>query len=253
MRRRVVVAHVEIDAIVGIERRCPAIDGLAARARPQHPVFVVARHPVRRAMGRLVLRNQGYRTRRREAAESRIDDERPPLDVDGQEHVRSRRVLTRPVQNDTSRVRHRRKTDRLQYRRNERRVLEAIPAATRTDDLLLNGRNVEPDFPAQQHVQILERNPPRMRAQQRGQRGQRRRNVAREADSTQVSADVDGSVVDHPSSLRRHARYRSSTRCAKPAVVSFRVILGLCSSMSGSTARGARLPAARSARANTRA
>jgi hypothetical protein len=73
-------------------------------------------------------------------------------------------------------------------------------AATRDDELLLQGIEIEPNRPTQQHVEILEGYRRRVRADEGCQRRVRRGYVPRESNAPQVGVDVGTIVAAHPSS-----------------------------------------------------
>ena len=76
-------------------------------------------------------------------------------------------------------------------------VLEAIAAAPRLDQLVLQQFDVEPDRQPQQRIQILERDRLRMQELDRAQRLQRRCARPVIADADEIGIEVEGPVGVH--------------------------------------------------------
>ena len=83
----------------------------------------------------------------------------------------------------------------LQRPRKERRVLEAIAAPSRTDELVLQTFDVQANRPAQQNIKILERDGAHVRLQQPAQGVQILPNRAAPLDASQVGVEVERSVI----------------------------------------------------------
>src|SRR6266566_181252 len=105
--------------------------------------------------------------------------------------MRSRQDAIRTEAHARGKERHV-KAQRSQRRREQRVLLEAVAATAAGDELGLQAFEIEPDRPAEEDVQILERNMRRVRKMQRLQRGQRRLARAAVVDAPQISVEIEG-------------------------------------------------------------
>lgn len=158
MRRSVVVGDHEIGGLIALERRDPGVARLPVDDRAQRPGAGVARHPVGRAVRRLGPGvRQWERSKRRRTAETGIDDEDAVRQRHGQEHVEPFGLVTLDDERHPRRVTRHAEAEFFQHMGEERRVLEAIPAAPGVDELGCDRVDVERNRPSEQHVEVLER------------------------------------------------------------------------------------------------
>src|SRR5438105_2819494 len=108
-----------------------------------------------------------------------------------------------------------------QRRREQRVLLEAVAATAAGDELGLQAFEIEPDRPAEEDVQVLERNVRRVRKMQCLQRGQRRLERTAVVDASQIGAEIEGpggsGLGRHAGSLSaRSATARKTSRRNRP-------------------------------------
>src|SRR6476469_591580 len=105
-------------------------------------------------------------------------------------------------------------------------MLEAITTAVRSDEFVLQCVGIEADASPEEHIEILERNPPHVRAKKPGKRLERRHRRAAPVDAREIGIEIDrrehlslsaGSKVaaSAPSRTLAAQRRDNSTRCEK--------------------------------------
>jgi hypothetical protein len=124
-------------------------------------------------------------------AESGIEDESSAVDRHRQHHVRQRGFVPPPQHDDASGVHGWGEPQLRQRRLDDRAVLEAVAASTRSDQLVLHRREIDPHTAAQEHVEVLEWDRAHVRTQHAGERVERRRSRAAPTDSSQISIEIE--------------------------------------------------------------
>src|SRR6185295_13141650 len=94
------------------------------------------------------------------------------LDVDQQQHMRARQRLLRSIPDSRGQTGDG-KSDLLERRGEQQVLFETVPAAFPPYELGLKAVEIEMNRPAEQNVQVLERDVRRMRQVQRFEHGER--------------------------------------------------------------------------------
>jgi hypothetical protein len=179
-----------------------------ADLRAQDPPGPVPDHPVRlRARAGDRVLDQRDRHPRGQRAEAGVDDEPALRQRHDEEHVRARRLRPRHRHRHPRRVALRAKAERLEDGGEQRGVLEAVPAAVRTHELVLQRGKVEADRPAEQDVEVLERDVRHVRVEKPRQRFERRPRAAAPADPFEIGVEVQrGHLLDSATKRAQVAR-----------------------------------------------
>src|SRR5580704_9878948 len=170
MGRREMIPHLEIDQVVVIQRRYPAVDDLVFVPELQHPKSRVADHAVVRGSGaHAEVAAEQNREVWRERAEAGVHDERSLVQRHGEQHMRARGLRARRDQHHARGMPDGMESQAFEQAGEERRVFEAIAATARMHEFGLNCIELEPYPPAEQHVEILEWDSGDVRTQKPGQ------------------------------------------------------------------------------------
>ena len=115
--------------------------------------------------------------------------------------MRPRAHLARgPLPDDARRERRGVEPERAEHVVEQEVLLEAVAAAAAVHELALERRQIEPDGPTDERVEVLERNRERVQRLQRAQRLERRGARPRVADALEIRVDVEHSP---PTQIRR--------------------------------------------------
>ena len=187
------IGQLEIDRELRLERRCPERRHGPVDLGFEDPLPFMSDHPVTvGAVTRVGALAHGHRHERPVTAEARVDNERGTVELDGQKHVRARSLMTGHEREHSRRVRGGAKAETVERREQERAVLEAIAAAAIDDHLSGNAVEVDADAAAEQHVDVLERNARDVRADQAGERLERRLDRPVESDAREIGVETEG-------------------------------------------------------------
>jgi hypothetical protein len=164
MRRRVPVGDLEIDRRQGLVGERVEVAPLAGDERLDEPFVRGGQDSLGFEERWLRVRTiQVQRRRQADASVPAVDEEPLARHGDGEDHVRSRQRDTgRHPPASSTRVRGHVEADLAEDALQQRIVLEAIATPPTPDQLLLERGRVERDRPAQQDVEVLERQRQRM-------------------------------------------------------------------------------------------
>ena len=187
----VVVGHLVVDGMLRLEREPVEVHPLAADVRREDPEVLVAPEAMANA-ARPGLSTGRERQRIQEpvAAEAHVGQACSLRQLDPQQHVGAgphaahSRAYARRQRNHAE-------PQALQDGLEQRVLLEAVASASAGHDLGLQRSQVERDGPAQQDVEVLERDRRHVRCVQRGQRVERRLARSNVADAREVRIEVE--------------------------------------------------------------
>jgi hypothetical protein len=191
---RVPVADLAIDRRHLLERE--VVDVVPGVAEPDLvEVAAVLEHDAARFVRRRLLdvEHEPDRAGQRRAADAGVGEPAGAVDLDAQEHVGARRdEVARPLDANPRRERHRVEAEREEHVQEVAVLLEAVTAAARVHQLVLDRGRIEIDAAPEQDVEVLERDARHVRARERVQGLQRRRARTGVADAREVRVEIRG-------------------------------------------------------------